>query len=248
MTGSERDMKRIDDLLDFLVADAGFRSPSAALAYCRTVFAGFDPAGKRVLEIGCGRGVISLFAAASGAESVVGLEPEADGSYGENLSAFRRAIDALHLDNVKALPLTLQAYDPGPGRFDLVVGRAVINHLDEEACITLKKSAEAQGRYNAIFSKIAAMMNPGGALVLTDGSPYSFWRLLGMRNPFAPTIEYHKHQTTRVWIKLLRKAGFVDPKVTWLVPRPLRPLGPLVGNEVFQWFTWGRFRLVMRRA
>lgn len=240
-------MSQTEALLRYLVADAGFRSESAAREYCRALFPGIDPKGKRVLEIGCGRGTIGLYAACEGAARVVGLEPEAAGAYGENLVAFRRAIETLRLENVQGLPLTLQEYDPGPERFDLVLMRAVVNHLDEDACTELKTSAEARARYVGIFDRLGAMMNPGGALVLTDGSRYSFWKSLGLRNPFAPSIDYRKHQSPRVWVSLLRQAGFTDPRVEWLVPRPLRPLGPLVANEVFQWFTWSKFRIAMRR-
>jgi SAM-dependent methyltransferase len=241
------DVTQTDALLRHLVADAGFRSESAAREYCRALLPGIDPKGKRVLEVGCGHGTIGLYAACEGATRVVGLEPEAAGAYGENLVAFRRAVEKLGLTHAEALPLTLQEYDPGAERFDLVLMRAVVNHLDEVACMALKTSAEARDRYAGIFRKLAAMMNPGGLLVLTDGSRYSFWNLLGLRNPFAPTINYRKHQSPRVWVELLREAGFADPRVDWLVPRPLRLLGPLVTNEVFEWFTWSRFRVVMRR-
>jgi hypothetical protein len=90
-------------------------------------------------------------------------------------------------------------------------------------------------------------MSPGARLVLTDGSRYSFWHLLRLRNPFAPAIDYEKHQSPRVWIALLRQAGFTAERTDWLVPRALRPLGPVAANEVFEWFTWSKFRVVVRR-
>lgn len=241
-------MTKTEILLKHLVEDAGFRDESAAREYCRQLYPGIDPRGKRILEVGCGDGTIGLYGACEGAAHVVGLEPEAAGAYGENLAAFRRTVAKCGLDNAEALPTTLQGYDPGAERFDLVLMRAVVNHLDEEACIVLKTSAEARARYHEIFRRLAAIMSPGGLLVMTDGSRYSFWNALRLKNPLAPTIEYHKHQSPRVWISLLRPAGFDQPKVDWLVPRPLRPLGPLVQNEVFEWFTWSRFRIVMRRG
>ena len=123
----------------------------------------------------------------------------------------------------------------------------MVNHLDEEACIRLRKDPVAREHYLTIFHKLAAIMKPGGRIIMTDCSPLNFFPTLGLRNPMLPTIEWHKHQSPRVWIPLLSQCGFCDPSVRWVVPRPLVPFGPLVSNEFVTFFLGSKFRLTMTR-
>lgn len=236
-------------LFELLVARSGFRCRDRVEDYCRGVLGDLDLAGRAVLEIGCGKGWISLYAASSGASRVVGLEPETEGSTSGDLAEFRAVIRLLNLTPVvEARAETIQHYDPREARFDLVVSRASINHLDEEACIHLRTSPEARESYRAIFAKIAGLLRPGGHLVITDSSPRNVFPLLGLRNPIAPTIEWDKHQPPREWAGLLSECGFRDPQISWRMPRPLAPFGRLAANELVSFFLWSRFRLVMRRA
>ena len=123
----------------------------------------------------------------------------------------------------------------------------MVNHLDEEACIRLRKDPVARERYLTIFRKLAAIMRPGGRVIMTDCSPFNFFPTVGLRNPMHPSIDWHKHQSPKVWVTLLSQCGFCDASVRWVVQRPLVPLGPLVRNEFVTFFLGSKFRLTMTR-
>ena len=38
---------------------------------------------------------------------------------------------------------------------------------------------------------------------------------LGLRNPFVPTIEWHKHQSPNTWIRLFEDFGFKKQSLSW---------------------------------
>ncbi len=240
-------MSLTETLLDSLVKEAGFKSAERARYYCTSVYRDSVLQGKEVLEIGCGLGWLSLYAACEGASRVVGLEPEADGSVGGEVAEFKRMAEKLGLRQIEIRPQTIQDYDPAGRHFDLIVLRASVNHLDEDACIVLKRSQEARDRYVELFRKLHDMMSPEGRIIMTDSSRYNFFGALGVTNPIAPRIEWHKHQSPRVWISLLRRSGFKDPAVTWRMPRALEPLGPVTQNELVGYFLWSRFILIMSR-
>src|SRR6201999_4215877 len=63
------------------------------------LFQGIDFNGKTMMEIGCGKGVLCLWAGLHGAQEVVGLEPMAEGCYdsSECFQAFRSMANELNL-------------------------------------------------------------------------------------------------------------------------------------------------------
>ena len=101
----------------------------------KTVFDRIPLADRSVLDIGAGAGSTSLYAACAGARRVVSLEPELAGSAGGTRTVFERCRDRLGADQVTLRAETLQEFDAGDERFDVVISRASINHIDEAACI-----------------------------------------------------------------------------------------------------------------
>ena len=72
-------MERRNDTRKYfvIIGRAGLYSSAGNLRFhIKNVFNGIDFAGKRVLDIGGGNGVFSFYAASSGAEYVICLEPE----------------------------------------------------------------------------------------------------------------------------------------------------------------------------
>ncbi len=66
---------------------------------------------------------------------------------------------------------------------------------------------------------------------------YNFFALLKIRNPFAPKIEWHKHQAPEVWAKMLDCVGFVNPIVRWSSFNRFGSLGRvLIGNKLMAYF------------
>jgi len=173
--------------------------------FAAQLFRGIDFQNKTMLEIGCGKGMLCLWAAAHGARHVVGLEPLAAGAYdsSECHQAFRSMAEQLDLPQARILPDTVQEFDCPANYFDVVLSVASINHLDEKSCIELGRSAAAEEAYRKIFRDIARKMKPGGKLIIMDAGQRNFFGDLGVRNPMSPNIEWFKHRQPEYWARLL---------------------------------------------
>lgn len=207
------------------------------------VFKGIPLAGAHVLEVGCGTGIWAIWAALHGAERVVGIEPEAEGSTSSTLAKFRQAIDALNLgDRVEASGCFLQEL-PRPERlYDVVIMYNVINHLNEEAVVTLHREPQSVKGYVAILRDLRSKMPVGGWVVVADSSRDNFWRRIGLRSPVASAIEWHKHQHQhpKTWVEVFKRAGFRKFDVRW---SPVQPFPKLTANWLAQYLTSSHFVL-----
>lgn len=183
-------------------------------------FGGLGFHGQTILEIGAGNGLYACALAALGAQRVVALEPEGDGSRRGVIERLRERAGELRLDNLEVYPVALQAYKAAPCTFDLIYMLAVINHLDEQAVQLLHYDSESRARYSQLLRPVYTWLRPGGRLVISDVSrahPYRPLIRLGLlkRHPFQPAIEWEKHQRPDVWQQVLAQAGFVDIAVHW---------------------------------
>jgi SAM-dependent methyltransferase len=178
--------------------------------HSKQIFGGVSLQGKRMLELGSGRGVFSMWAAIHGATRVVGLEPMADGFYDAKnfMDNFQSMVREVGVNTVEVDPTLVQNYRAPDGSFDVVLSVHSLNHLDEDACIRLRQDAAARQTYVDIFRNVRRMLVPGGKLVIIDCSSRSLWSDLGLKNPFNPDIEWHKHQPAEMWAEVLALAGF----------------------------------------
>ena len=210
-------------------------------------FGDIDLRGMALLDIGAGGGEVSLFAACAGARRVVALEPEAAGSSTGMRERFERLSRLLGVERrIELVPVTFQAYEPGDDRFDVLSLIASVNHLDEEACIRLHRDEDARERYRAIFAKLKRLAAPGARLVVSDCSPQNLFADLGLKNPIARTIEWHKHQPPQLWAELLSEQGFARPMVRWGSFNSLREPGRLLlGNRIASYLLTSDFCLTM---
>lgn len=215
--------------------------------YCRhQLFPGIDFKGRTMLDIGAGNGKFSLWAAAHGASRIVALEPTGDGAdAGSTVGSLRAMRDTLGFSMIEVEETRIQDHVP-TSPYDLVLLHYSVNHLDEDACIALRESDDALRAYQEIFRKIHRMMSPGGAIVLTDCSRTCFWARIGMTNPFAPDIEWFKHQSPETWRDVLGTAGFHSPSILWTYEPKALDLGRLLlSNRPVAYFYTSIFVLRM---
>ncbi len=208
--------------------------------------------GKSVLEIGAGDGFACVWCLLKGAEHVVAIEPETDGSTGGVNAAFSRMSEAIGIQrSVTYLPYTLDQYcrEHDDRSFDIILMKAVINHLDEEAVSRLHlPGAEAERRrYREVFGKVRDRLNPGGALLIYDVGRRNLWGNLRGRNWMAPTLDFNIHQQPGTWWALLQQCGFVDGRARWPAPYRLRNFRMLLSNALAAYFLMSAFTLYCRR-
>lgn len=216
--------------------------------YLDHVFQTMDFTGKAMLDIGAGMGLCSFYAAARGASRVVSLEPEAAGSTEGFIRTFQELSQILDLPQVELKPITFQEYDPGDTKFDIVFLQDSVNHIEQEACETLLTDPRSAQVYLQLFKRMYDLCAPGGTLIITDVSRYNFWPMIGLRNPFAPTIGWKGHQSPEHWAKLLSQVGFQSPMIRWKSLNRFGRLGSvLLGNKLGAFFVHSYFSLTMRK-
>jgi SAM-dependent methyltransferase len=242
---------QLERVLAFTVQQGLYPSAERLAYYAGWVFRGISLAQRDVLDVGCGYGLIPAYAAACGAAVAVGIEPESDGA----TAGMRASLDALasqlRLDAVEIYPETLESFAMRQRTFDVISLCQVINHLDEQACMRLHCDPVARRRYRPHFELLRGLLNPGGVLIVTDCGRRNLWRPLtdrGLRHPFAPSIEWEKHQEPELWAALLEQSGFAVRDISWRTPNTLRRLEPLLRNGWAARCLTSEFRLTARRA
>lgn len=225
---------KIEEFVDIITRKVLFPPKRGLNIYLRYLFDEISFEGKSMLDVGGGSGLFSFFAAYMGAKSVVCLEPEQKGSTKGISDRFEEISRALSLTNVKLERVTFQDYNPKNSTFDIILLHNSINHLDEEACINLLKDSNARNKYRKIFNKLSKLSNHGAKLIITDCSRYNFFATIGVRNPFAKSIEWHKHQAPKCWSSLLQEFGFANPKIRWSL---ITLLGTSFLGRFVKWIT-----------
>lgn len=213
------------------------------------IFGQLDITGKNVLDVGAGTGLAAVFAGLQGAAKVVALEPECAGGHSKMRAAFRERLEHTGVRQVELVGLSFQEYCPHPDRFDIILLHNSVNHLDEDACKLLQHDHESRETYRSLFAKMRAMLQPGGAAIVHDCAPSNFYRDIGVTNPFAPTIDWTKHQPPELWADLMSEVGFDGAQISWTSPSKLRSLGRfLAGNRLAAYLLRSHFRLLMRKG
>lgn len=234
-------------LYDTLLEHRCIRNIQRTQFYLSNLCSNIDFTDARVLEVGGGSGMLSFYAACVGAKEVVCLEPESAGSTSGVSKTFADIRERLELRcRVELRSETFQQFESEQARFDVLILHNSVNHLDETACIALLKNKAAMADYIALFEKLSGIAASGSKLLVADCSRHNIFALLGLKNPFEPTIEWHKHQAPQTWVRLLKKVGFRDPMVRWTSFSRLHAPGRLLlANRVAAFFLNSHFYFTM---
>ncbi|MEZ4399335.1 MAG: class I SAM-dependent methyltransferase [Kofleriaceae bacterium] len=242
-----------DEQLRQTLAERGLWATRAAFdRYHAALFRGLSFAGRTVLDVGGGIGTCSFLAALGGAREVVCLDPEFEGATRGTGDKFRAIATEFDLAHVRIEPVTLQTYRAPPASVDVVVFHNSINHVEEEACIALRRrdatGDAARQTYRRIFTQVADLMPPGGDLIIADCSSENLFPRLGLRHPISRSIEWHKHQPPEVWARELAQVGFHRPRIQWTAYSRSGALGwKLTANRWAAYVLTGHFVLHMQR-
>jgi SAM-dependent methyltransferase len=234
------------------MAHEGHHNPPAFAHWLDHVFRDVDWRGKRVLEIGSGRGLIAIYMGMRGAARVLSMEPELVGSTSGVIREQRERLAALGLTNVEVVAADFNRWDAGSERFDVIVSRASINHLyhsDKHA----SHHPQTYAKYVEVARRIHGMLANGGQFIATDACRYGFFngvRRWGIRRPWAKKksgVDWRHHQNPGTWRRIFADAGFSRIDVDYPVPYRLRLAAPLVNTALANFFLTGNFILRAHR-
>lgn len=243
-----KDDPTVEIFYDTVINEKLFSNKGNLKFHLNSLFEGIEFANKRVLDIGGGNGICSYYASCKGAKEAICLEPSAEGSSVNTIRDFKRLGKLLNSNNVSIEPITFQKYNPDNKGFDIILLNNSINHLDEIACINLHNDQRSKATYKGIISDISAITNNGAIIIICDCSRYNLFNMLNVRNPFAPTIEWNKHQSPKVWLELFKDVGFINPRIRWSSFNRLRYWGKLLtGNKLMAYFLHSHFCLTMEK-
>jgi len=232
-----------------LITDNGkYTNPDRLKYYLEEqLFKGFDFKGKSLIDIGGGNGLYGFYAAVNGASNVVVMEPEFDGSSQGMIRDFNEINKLLgNLNNITHTTKVLEEYDRENNQFDYILMHNSINHIDEEACIVLKKDEAAQTKYLDFFKLLQEISNERTNLIICDCARNNFFADLRLKNPMMPSIEWEKHQNPDFWASLLQKVGYKKESVSWTSPNQFGNLGSLFfKNRLASYFMLSHFNMVM---
>jgi 2-polyprenyl-3-methyl-5-hydroxy-6-metoxy-1,4-benzoquinol methylase len=155
-------------------------------------------ASDRVLDVGCGSGVVADFLASTGAHvTAVDGNPDAI-AYGRR--TFRR-------DNLEFIQALVEELAFDDASFDRIYCMELIEHIYEHQVVSL-------------FQAFRRLLRPGGSLLLTTPNYRGFWPVLEFvldRLRLVPALDGHQHVTrfhaSRL-STLLSDAGFQPERIT----------------------------------
>ena len=238
----------LDALLNKYRAEDGHENPAGYRYSMEQLFQGIQLRDRSVLEIGSGRGLISLHCAVQGASRVLSMEPEMEGSTGGVTAIQQQRTEELGLDTVELLRQDFHDADLEGQSFDAVIMIAVLNHLYETP-IDASKDSAVFDQFVKIAKKLYGLLNEGGVVIATDACRYSLWtqaHRFGLPRKLCltqKTIEWRIHQQPSVWKNIFRSAGFQSCEIHYPVPYRLRKFHSLADTAFVNWALHGGFIL-----
>lgn len=196
-----------------MLAADGHDNQAATSHQLNRQFRGVDFRGKRVLDVGSGKGLMTVFAALNGAERVVSMEPELEGSRSQSAGILRNRIEVLGLKNVEILPEDFNTWEAKDGAYDIILSFQSLEHLYESPHHAMYHGA-THGQCVRITSKMRSHLTDHGLVVATNACRYGLFSLLRtcrIKRPWdrkLTNINWRIHQNPRVWRRLFIEGGF----------------------------------------
>lgn len=120
--------------------------------FCKHIFETVQAKGKKVLDIGCGFGLISIHLAALGARMVSAVDANE-----EKYNILRKILSRFNppLDNIEARLGDALALDYEDGYFDIVIANEAISHVRDT---------------DIFIQEVSRILRPGGIFYVRDGN------------------------------------------------------------------------------
>ena len=186
------------------------------------LFNDLNVVGLDILDVGSGNGKYSFTMCLKGAQSVTCLEPEIEGSSAGVVNKCIEVANRNSINNLKILTETLEDYSLKCNKkFDVIILINSINHLDEEHVEKIHCNKNSFMIYLKILKSLKNIIKKEGTLLLSDCPRDNFFNSLNIENPLFRSIEWQKHQSPKVWKRMLEISGFSEVKYDFMMPFPL---------------------------
>ncbi len=196
-------------------------------------FADVNFTGKSVLEIGCGKGFLSLYIALfTDAAKITALDESAgEGSEAGILKVLKGNVSYLKLGKrLEVIEADALKYEPEP--FDIIVANNCLHHFVDNGQKYWQDNEVSEG-YQGMFRHFASLLKVSGELIIGEIDPFNLWRIL-MAKLFFQTIEWRIHPPMSAWIDAVEKGGFFGYRLKTVVPYKLRGFKKFLSHDIFR--------------
>lgn len=201
-------------------------------------FSGIDFNNKKILEIGCGHGFISLYIAYFFKPIFVDAVDESlgEGAKAGIIDVLSSNSKILDIKNINIHKKDIMQFKSDCG-YDIIISNNAMHHVYEHGL--LKWDVRAQKKYEEIFYHIKDLLKPDGTLILHEYSRYSIWRFLP--NKRYQHIEWSLHPSKSEWFNVLKKTGYKNISTEYRIPYKLRNFKYLAQNGLVMFFYYPSF-------
>ncbi len=190
--------------------------------------------GKSVLEVGCGKGFVSLYIALfCGPKKVVALdESEGIGNEKGVLAFLEKTVKDLNIKNIKVVKSDIMNNCFSDDSFDIIIANNALHHVVRTGKY-ISSDLHTKNKWIALFSELKRLLKPNGILILGEFSRKSIWRYIKLRYR---QIDWELHPKLKEWLLVIKLAGFKKISFRYSVPYKLRKLEPLFSNSFSSFF------------
>ena len=235
---------------DVLLSKAGIARPDGYEFYFSNyIYRDIDLDGKKILDIGGGNGIASFHALNSSANCCAWIvDPIVEGSNDlmfKQYNSLKKNYDAerinFHRDYIDTLL--------DPNAFDIIVMHNTINHIGEDILKDISYNNEAYSEYVSRLKTILDRLSSNGILIVSDCGSRNFFGQIGLKSPFAPTIDWDLHCEPRVWQQMIEDLGFSHIKTQWTARREFGFFGKIfLANRLCSYFLNSHFVSFYQKA
>lgn len=227
--------------------DKGFDSSRGfGFYFSRYVFDDIDLSFKNIADVGGGNGIASFYACVSDSScnSWV-IDPIEEGSNSDMVrqyALFQNRFSCERVHYHRDLIDTLEH----PQMFDILLLHNSINHVVEDL---LELEQADRTLFHQRLQSIISRLSVGGVLIVAECGRRNLWGDLGLKSPFAPTIEWKIHKEPEFWRDILEPLGVKHLKTTWSARREFGRFGKrFLSNRFAAYLTNSHFVSVYKKA